>query len=551
MDWKELTIDQIKTMLLDEQYRGPWKKLWTPLRDKNFDEKQKKKSGKAPLSLMTYTLTVVAVWHALSEGTAPDNIDLRYLEDTYFLKDLFWVSEKRSPKYYTFPDYLVKVQDLPLADRCLARIKADYGPEPFQPEMPFAELLGRIDRTENRNIPSLDSLEEVLDAWGIQEKELPPKTPKTSEEEALEKDLKKLLKNLGERPSYSADIPEKGRADIKWDLDHTFASRACDLVEHGVKQFVFTGAPGTGKTYAAQLLAQYLGDLLEPPAWAADAGRRPMPYTLVQFHPSYDYTDFVEGLRPIQQGGGMNFVKMDGAFKAFCRRVEEANRAAAQEKRPAGRYFFIIDEINRAELSKVFGELMYCLETDKRGPDHLVQTQYQNLRTYDWKGEQMLDDVFAGGFFIPENVYLIGTMNDIDRSAESMDFALRRRFNIQEAVVDQRTLLLAFRRMGFGRNTVKLTDRVDRLNQALRSNGAVYGLNRQYFISHGQFGGLPSSIAKDGPVDRILGHVWTYRLETLLREYLRGLDEDKIKKFVRDCQDAFWHEGNEYDSPEG
>src|SRR5699024_3818506 len=110
------------------------------------------------------------------------------------------------------------------------------------------------------------------------------------------------------------------------------------------------------------------------------------------FHPSYDYTDFVEGLRPISdkddgkddgRNNSMRFEKMDGTFKAFCSMVAENNDEMDQEDWPL--YFFLIEEINRADLSKVFGELMFCMEKDKRGTT--IYTQYHNLPTYgiEWK----------------------------------------------------------------------------------------------------------------------------------------------------------------------
>ena len=135
----------------------------------------------------------------------------------------------------------------------------------------------------------------------------------------------------------------------------------------------------------------------------------------VQFHPSYDYTDFVEGLRPVNKDGQLGFERKDGSFKVLCK----AALAAPDEN-----FVMIIDEINRGQVSKIFGELFFALDPDYRGPEGLVETQYQNMVP---DGDQ-----FKAGFYVPENVYVIGTMNDIDHSLEPLDFAFRRRFAWRE-----------------------------------------------------------------------------------------------------------------------
>ena len=142
-----------------------------------------------------------------------------------------------------------------------------------------------------------------------------------------------------------------------------------DLIENGVRQIVLTGAPGTGKTYIARKVAKAM----------VGEGKEKSHIEFVQFHPSYDYTDFVEGLRPVEGKNGMEFKRMDGVFMKFCRRVAWQNKRDGNTDK---RYFFIIDEINRADLSKVFGELMFCLEGDKRGEKNAVPTQYSNLKTW-------------------------------------------------------------------------------------------------------------------------------------------------------------------------
>ncbi len=304
-----------------------------------------------------------------------------------------------------------------------------------------------------------------------------------------------------------------------------------DLIEEGgCRQLIFTGAPGTGKTYLARKIAETTGGKLQNNS-SESAG-----YEFVQFHPSYDYTDFVEGLRPVERNGAVCFVKTDGIFKDFCRRVIEQGN-------PEQRYYFIIDEINRANMSKVFGELMFCLEKDKRGEKNRVKNQYHLLKTYNpekesYYGENGTKDVFAEGFYIPENVCVIGTMNDIDRSVDSMDFALRRRFEWIAFDVDKNMLLTALPEcLPEGADAVKIADCVTALNSVIKDSGGQFGLNRDYFISQGQFANLPASVS--GDTKEILDYVWKYRVELLLREYLRGEEPEQINAFITAAKGAF------------
>ncbi len=140
-----------------------------------------------------------------------------------------------------------------------------------------------------------------------------------------------------------------------------------------------------------------------------------------------DYTDFVEGLRPNINANG--FERRDGIFKAFCSKA-----ANDYESNKDNKYVIIIDEINRGEISKVFGELFFSIDPGYRGTKGKVDTQYQNLIKADEKmpNDSSKDYPFINGFYVPENVFIIGTMNDIDRSVESMDFAFRRRFAFKE-----------------------------------------------------------------------------------------------------------------------
>lgn len=365
-----------------------------------------------------------------------------------------------------------------------------------------------------------------------------------------------------------------------------------DLLKEA-KNLVLTGAPGTGKTFIAQAIAEEMGAEMK----------------FVQFHPSYDYTDFVEGLRPVDNGDGhMGFERKDGVFKEFCKEAAKElnediedkfkrfidtainNKISYQlsqgnsfdiieekgdvivihndkvkassssvkikkkdiiklltseviinnvkdvtshlnhnssyqedsytfalikefEKTASKPYIFIIDEINRGEASKIFGELFYAIDPGYRGKtDVLVQTQYQNLVPE--------SDVFAKGFYVPENVYILATMNDIDRSVESMDFAMRRRFTWMEvAPTDTENMLDV---LGEPLATEAKT-RMHNLNKAIADTeglGEAYMIGPSYFLKLNDNGGYFSKL-------------WKMNIEPLLKEYLRGFRKakDSLEKF--------------------
>lgn len=238
------------------------------------------------------------------------------------------------------------------------------------------------------------------------------------------------------------------------------------------KNIIMQGAPGVGKTYAAKRLAYSMMGV-------KDASR----VMLVQFHQSYSYEDFIEGYRP--SGDGFELVK--GAFYSFCKKAADDEENA---------YFFIIDEINRGNLSKIFGELFMLIESDKRGPKNKLQLLYSREL-----------------FYVPRNVHIIGMMNTADRSLAMLDYALRRRFAFVE-------LRPAFDSEGFrdycaGLDNPRfeaLVREVESLNRAIAEDES---LGEGFCIGHSYF----CNMEADSCTDAALASIVDYELIPMLKEY--------------------------------
>ena len=315
------------------------------------------------------------------------------------------------------------------------------------------------------------------------------------------------------------------------------------------KQMILNGAPGTGKTWMVRKIVK------------EKCNNNEQQYKFVQFHPSYDYSDFVEGLRPVVIKGKEEptFVRMDGVFKEFCRYIVEED----DKNNP---YYFIVDEINRADLAKVFGELMFGLEESYRGKHNPIQTQYKNLVTYKivtksdtantmyaqddiGKAVPIEDDVFKDGFFIPENLFFIGTMNDIDRSVDSMDFALRRRFqwvDIKANEIMESSLRSILSRDNqdkdseIGGRIADAAKKIIAMNNIISSGEYKFGLSEAYHIGPAYFKKLKTS--SDEELKASLQSIFDTNITSILKEYTRGRKSEDINVWINRCREALLEE---------
>jgi hypothetical protein len=462
---------------------------------------------------------------------------------------------------------------------------------------------------------------------------IPYDTDNMPSDDEIKRDLEGLLSEYQEISNYYVTNNLNNKAFYSEFVDGYQASSVQNQTSTGaednmrVKEFadqlkqdyniILRGAPGTGKTYLSNQIAAYIvsdGRTSDSSELTPEELSR---IGFVQFHPSYDYTDFVEGMRPITNGNGeMGFELQDGIFKKFVMvaadnwhdshmteddieketnanasiddfldsvekdsdvfhlkrggifkitesdddelieitmdydikvptvtlkkkmlaRIlssgqkfdsgkdiaaffgrsstsrednyyyalysEISNRSMGQEAVVGSvdpveekSYVFLIDEINRGEISKIFGELFFSIDPDYRGTASGVFTQYSNLH----------DDPLEK-FYIPKNVYILGTMNDIDRSVDTFDFAMRRRFTFEEVTAKDSQAML---------KTDAAKTRMDRLNSKLISD--EIGLNEDYQIGSSYFKKL---VDEGGTVS--VNDLWDNRLKPLLKDYFRG-----------------------------
>lgn len=236
------------------------------------------------------------------------------------------------------------------------------------------------------------------------------------------------------------------------------------------RNVILQGAPGVGKTFAAKRLAYSM-------MGCKDQNR----VMMVQFHQSYTYEDFIEGFRPSSTSN--NFEIKKGAFANFCQKAAED---------PDNEYFFIIDEINRGNLSKIFGELFMLIENDKRG--NALQLLYSGDK-----------------FSVPPKLYIIGMMNTADRSLAMLDYALRRRFAFFEMKPGFESEGFRDYKMALGSTKFdSLIDCVEKLNAVIAADDS---LGEGFCIGHSYFCNLTAI------TDKALSNIVEYEMVPLLKEY--------------------------------
>ena len=305
-------------------------------------------------------------------------------------------------------------------------------------------------------------------------------------------------------------------------------------------QLILTGAPGTGKTWSAVHLAEN---------WIEETGgTTEKNLCQVQFHPGYDYSDFIIGIKPaVKDGeesgsGPVTFFWKDGIFKEFSDKAKKERESAEKESRPAKPYIFIIDEINRADLSRVFGEVFSLLEEEYRYPNRKTGIKLPS-------GDE---------FILPDNLYIIGTMNDIDRSVESMDFALRRRFAWHEVKAEDSVHIIDAADKEGKKKIPDQNDR-DKLKSVMKTlNGYIgsvdgeeprkltvngqtvslnlgdeYELGGAYFLNFAKYNG------EENPQDLL----WNNHIAVILNEYLRvKKNRTELLSLLKQKFDETWNQ---------
>lgn len=362
-------------------------------------------------------------------------------------------------------------------------------------------------------------------------KELTPASVTNMEFEEFKTDWKSisdqiLLDILGKNGVDAGEITKLSKWISQVSMEETDIKNIADLLTTGNKAVILWGPPGTGKTYESLEVVRELLEIGEDENLEENylfskgpADRNTKGYfEIVQFHPNYTYQEFIGGIFPKLEEGGkeVSYTLRHGVFKRFC----DAAADASDKK-----FIFIIDEINRAELSAVFGELLYALE---------------------YRGKSIFLPHF-GEFAIQKNVYIIGTMNNVDKSLVTFDLALRRRFGFFKLMPKPEVIKDALSGRVDEASLTPYYDRCTALNEAIVGQldlGEDYQIGQAYFLKIGDF--LPPAEAGDAlpPITSFeLEKLWLYHIEPLLEEYLgMSIEDEGIAGNLSALKDPFTEE---------
>lgn len=341
--------------------------------------------------------------------------------------------------------------------------------------------------------------------------------------------------------------------NLLWELGN---NNAGELTNFDVPNVIYHGAPGTGKTYTTLQTVKLL---------CAGNGSE---YKYCQFHPSYSYQDFIEGIKPMGiVGGNVNLEVVNGIFKQFCIYVKEKNetfyegfknnnKGNAPKIDDYPHYYFIVDEINRGDLSRIFGETFSLLEPDYRDKDfskpkdgyknneHLIVTPLSNVIEKTSNKEGLAYKIIGGKvyFGIPFNIHFIGLMNDVDKSIDTFDLALRRRFKwitkkcdydvIQDSLLDKIS------------NKDEVADykkSCEALNEFITKPEGL-GLSKNYQLGQSYFMKIVNMLSSKSKTitETVRKSVFENYIETTLREYAREVcDENEIDDKINGAKKAF------------
>lgn len=305
-----------------------------------------------------------------------------------------------------------------------------------------------------------------------------------------------IIEKLASRKPTPNSVPEPQNADM-------------------VLNKIFYGPPGTGKTYRtiAEAVKIAAPDFQETDRISVkkqfDDLKTKGQIAFVTFHQSYGYEEFVEGIKPISHEGGIDYKVCDGVFKQICKEAEGKD----------DRFVLIIDEINRGNVSKIFGELITLIEPDKRiGGDEALKVKLPYSSTF-----HRDQKVGTEGFGVPSNLYIIGTMNTADRSLSLLDTALRRRFNFVE-------MLPEYDLLDFTVADIHIGEMLKAINQR------IVNYNREQQIGHSYF----LKLKEKSEIDE-LRKIFEYQILPLLEEYFFE-DRDKVNEILNN--NGFYNNNN-------